>query len=145
MNELEPSGMRISHEERDQALDALTEHSRTGRLTPEEYGDRATALNDIRTRGELQELFRDLPSPRPEAGAALPAVPQGAHQEMAERSTAGRADTLRYRLALASAPVSGIASIGLTYATGNWLFMLLTAPAVYAVESVFRKRRGNDG
>ena len=145
MNELEPSGMRISHDERDQALDALTEHSRAGRLTPDEYGDRATALNDIRTKGELQELFRDLPAPRPETGAAQMVAPQGTRKEVAEHSAGGRTHALRYRLARASVPASGVASVGLTYATGNWLFMLITAPAVYVIESALRKRRGSGG
>jgi hypothetical protein len=133
------SELRISHEEREQALDTLTEHSRQGRLTIDEYGDRATALNDARTREDLLTLFRDLPEPRPHF-TDEPA-PVAVRSEPANLPEANRPQPVRQRLARASVPVGAVAAVGLTYLTGNWFFMFLTPPVTYAVESALRGGR----
>ncbi|HKS47677.1 MAG TPA: DUF1707 domain-containing protein [Amycolatopsis sp.] len=57
--------MRLSDAERDEAINALSEHVRTGRLDIEEFGTRSAKVSTARTRGELLPLFTDLPAPRP--------------------------------------------------------------------------------
>ncbi|MGK5637746.1 DUF1707 SHOCT-like domain-containing protein, partial [Streptomyces sp. URMC 126] len=65
MTKLDRTQLRIGDDEREEALDALTTHSREGRLTIDEYGERAEALNEARTQADILALFKDLPEPRP--------------------------------------------------------------------------------
>ncbi|MGJ5755240.1 uncharacterized protein DUF1707 [Streptomyces puniciscabiei] len=122
--------LRIGHDARERAIEALTEHSREGRLSIDEYGDRLAAAQEAVSREDLSALFTDLPEPhlhRPE-----PAAPA---------ATSPHRPTVRERLTRASVPVGAVAAVGLTTATGNWLFMFLTPPVTYAVESLLRGAR----
>lgn len=60
-----PGEMRLSNAERQEALDALEEHVRTGRLDVDEYADRSAKATVATRRGELEPLFADLPAPHP--------------------------------------------------------------------------------
>ncbi|GAA3991827.1 hypothetical protein GCM10022247_08560 [Allokutzneria multivorans] len=60
--------IRIGDVERADAQRLLNEHLTAGRLTPEEYGDRATQAAGARTQGDLIRLFTDLPAPHPAFG-----------------------------------------------------------------------------
>jgi len=53
--------IRIGDAEREQAVSALGEHYLAGRLTQEEYDERAAAAWSAKTRSQLQPLFWDLP------------------------------------------------------------------------------------
>jgi hypothetical protein len=57
--------MRISDAEREDAMEVLAEHVRTGRLDIDDYGTRSAKVNAAKTVRELAPLFDDLPSPRP--------------------------------------------------------------------------------
>ncbi|MFB9904710.1 DUF1707 SHOCT-like domain-containing protein [Allokutzneria oryzae] len=57
--------IRIGDADRVDAERLLNEHLTAGRLTPEEYGDRATQAAAARTQGDLLRLFLDLPGPHP--------------------------------------------------------------------------------
>ena len=63
MDEL--SQIRVSHSERDQAVEALRGHAADGRLELEELEQRLEAVLAARTRAELAEPLRDLPSAAP--------------------------------------------------------------------------------
>lgn len=52
---------RIGDAEREQAVSQLGDHYVAGRLTQEEYDERAAAAWSARTLSHLQPLFRDLP------------------------------------------------------------------------------------
>lgn len=90
--------LRVGDTEREEALKALGEHLSAGRLDIDEYGDRSARVTAARTRGELAELFTDLPHPHPSLGAAsappagagpvVPAEPTGA--AVARPSPAGQ-------------------------------------------------------
>ena len=54
-------GVRIGHEERQNAADDLAEHFAAGRLEQSEFEDRTGAVWQAKTLGELQPLFFDLP------------------------------------------------------------------------------------
>ncbi|MFT4009134.1 MAG: DUF1707 domain-containing protein [Nocardioidaceae bacterium] len=56
------SNVRIGDAERDRALSSLSEHYVAGRLTRQEYDERAAAVWAARTEGDLAPLFRDLPA-----------------------------------------------------------------------------------
>lgn len=60
----EPPDLRASDSDRGRIVERLREHSIEGRLTLEEFTERMAATYLARTSGELEELTRDLPSPR---------------------------------------------------------------------------------
>lgn len=64
--------LRISDQERESALNALGEHMSAGRIDIDEYGERSARITAAKTRGELAELFADLPTPHPVYGSAEP-------------------------------------------------------------------------
>jgi hypothetical protein len=72
MNENHPGGIKASDADRDAVLAQLSEHFQAGRLTAAEFDDRAGRALEARTRGELSDLLRDLPS-----AAAAPEQPSG--------------------------------------------------------------------
>lgn len=53
--------IRIGDAEREQAVSALGEHYLAGRITQEEYDERAAAAWTAKTVSQLQPLFWDLP------------------------------------------------------------------------------------
>ncbi|HJQ45213.1 MAG TPA: DUF1707 domain-containing protein [Amycolatopsis sp.] len=57
--------MRLSDAERDEALEVLSEHVRTGRLDVDEYGTRSARVTTAKTTSDLVPLFEDLPEPHP--------------------------------------------------------------------------------
>jgi Domain of unknown function (DUF1707) len=108
--------MRIGDTEREQALAALGEHMSAGRLTIDEYGERSAKVTAARTRGELLELFTDLPDPKPAFGAPAPqpaAAPPAppAKAASAEVSTRGGAQVSMATISAASWPLAIAAGI----------------------------------
>jgi hypothetical protein len=61
-----PGTVRIGDRERDQATECLREHMAAGRLDPAEFDQRIETALTARYAEELQPLFVDLPSPRPD-------------------------------------------------------------------------------
>ena len=70
-----PTPVRIGDAERDQAVSDLGDHFAAGRLTREEFDERADQAMQARFSTELEPLFADLPKPAPvePAPAAAPA------------------------------------------------------------------------
>jgi hypothetical protein len=64
--------IRVSNEERDEAVSTLGLHLSTGRLELAEYEERCGQALVARTRGELEALFTDLPAPHPDLSSAAP-------------------------------------------------------------------------
>jgi hypothetical protein len=67
--------LRASDAERERTIDALRDAAAEGRLTFEELADRIESAAGARTRGELDELTRDLPAAT--AGARVAPMPAG--------------------------------------------------------------------
>lgn len=65
--------LRIGDVERAGAVEALGEHFATGRLTHEEYDERATRALQARTAADVAPLFMDLPAPYPPVLTGRPA------------------------------------------------------------------------
>lgn len=80
MSETPWQDLRVGDTDRESALRSLGEHMAAGRLTVDEYGDRASHVAAAKTRGELAAVFSDLPEPRPRFG---PAAPPPAHPPQA--------------------------------------------------------------
>lgn len=70
MENADDGEIRISNAERDEAVATLGAHLSTGRLELAEYEDRCARALAARTRGELEDLFADLPAPHPDLSSA---------------------------------------------------------------------------
>ncbi len=76
-----PAGdVRVSDAERDDAVSQLSEHFQAGRLTTDEFDERAGLALAAKTRGDLASLMTDLPGgahglARQAANPAQPAQP----------------------------------------------------------------------
>lgn len=74
MTEVPSPQLRISDQNRESALSALGEHMSAGRIDIDEYGERSARITAAKTRGELAEIFADLPAPHPRYEDVRPAV-----------------------------------------------------------------------
>jgi hypothetical protein len=75
----EPSGVRVSDQERERVVTEIREHFAAGRLTDEELGDRVQAAYEARTESELRAVRADLPK--------LPATPAEQRADLTQRRT----------------------------------------------------------
>ncbi|MBQ1049714.1 DUF1707 and DUF2154 domain-containing protein [Micromonospora sp. C51] len=68
--------LRVSDREREEVVELLGKATAEGRLTLDEYSERAGAAHAAQTRGELVRVTRDLPdaATRPATGALVPAT-----------------------------------------------------------------------
>lgn len=135
MGEFEPSDLRLSDTERDAAVRALGEHMGTGRLDIDEYGERSAAVTAAKTRGDLGELFADLPQPHPTLGASA-AAPTAPATPEPKQPAAGR-NPLPQRISGALVPIAGIIGVALFFATGAWWWFLLPAAVACAGGALF--------
>jgi hypothetical protein len=103
---------RIGDTERDAAIKALGEHYAAGRLTKEEYDERADAALRARFDSELRPLFLDLPRTGPTQVPPAPSRPQ------VSRGPAWRESPLF--------PLLVVAAVVVAVANGAWwlLFVL---------------------
>jgi uncharacterized protein DUF1707 len=129
VNEVGPSNIRVSDPEREDALRMLGEHMATGRLDLTEYGERSAKVAAAKTRGQVSELFADLPDPRPAFGA--PAVPAPAPAPV---PAAPRQRSVAERIGPILVPIAGVVAVVLFFTVFKfWMIFLL--PAVVAALS----------
>jgi hypothetical protein len=86
--------LRIGDAEREAAVTALGEHYAAGRLTKDEYDERADRANRARTGADLRPLFDDLPSLRLDSGGRAPAPVWPGRSRWPSWPTAGWAPVL---------------------------------------------------
>lgn len=112
--------MRLSDAERNEAIEVLSEHVRTGRLDIDEYGTRSARVTAARTRSELVPLFEDLPEPQPSVLKPRPVA-------------AARPAPPARRFSIGAVPIAAIVAVllFLTVARGIWFVFLL--PLVVAL------------
>lgn len=125
--------MRLSDEERQDALDVLEEHVRTGRLDIDEYGARSAKVTAAKRVSELVPLFDDLPSPRPSAlltGVSAPMVAPAGDTALVRFLTAG------------AVPIAIVLAIAvLILSRGRLLIISVALPLVVAMIAGARRRR----
>ena len=119
--------MRIGDLERESAARALGEHFAAGRLTKEEFDERADRAWKARTGAELRPLFADLPAPHP--GTRMTSAPSGAS---APSRPAGR------RFPVVPVFLLALGLVLLTHAPGAVILLLL---GVWWLTASMRLRR----
>ncbi|MEV6139410.1 DUF1707 domain-containing protein [Nocardia sp. NPDC051990] len=108
----EAQASRITVTERERALEQLSHHLGTGRLSLTEFDERSAVAAAATTKGQLAELFADLPGTTPSA----PPAPTG---------------NALQRLRTIAAVIS-IVAVVLAVATGNWLWLLAGTGTIVA-------------
>jgi hypothetical protein len=121
--------LRISDQNRESALSALGEHMTAGRIDIDEYGERSARITAAKTRGELGEIFADLPAPHPRYDGAPQAVaaPEPAVPEPARPRTPDNWSPPQ-RFAAAIVPLTWIAAIALIAAVSGALWPVIFVP-----------------
>lgn len=129
MNDFRPQDLRLSDTERDAAVRALGEHMSTGRLDIDEYGERSAKVTAAKTRGDLDELFDDLPEPHPRFGQAAATAPEPPAPE--PQAPDGPRTPVPQRASAALLPLAGILGVVLFFTVGGWWWFLLPALVVW--------------
>lgn len=96
-----------------------------GRITVGEYEDRSARVPAAKTRGELAEVFTDLPEPHPELSTTAPATGGSAAPAPAPTPSGLPDRPVSHRVAAAAVPLSTILAVVLFFVTGIWLWFLL--------------------
>ncbi|MDQ2587165.1 DUF1707 SHOCT-like domain-containing protein [Saccharothrix yanglingensis] len=112
--------IRIGDAEREHALELLGEHLGQGRLTVDEFGERSARVATARTRGDLLELFADLPDPRPRFRQVAPAEPPARRSSFA----------LEPRMSGVVLPVVLLGCVALFFVLKNPFVFLLVLPVM---------------
>ncbi len=121
MSEVPSPRLRISDRDRESALTALGEHLSVGRIDLDEFGDRSAEVTAAKTRGELSDVFVDLPEPHPAFDA-----PRTAVREPGKPGSPFAGISPAQRVMGALLPILFIASIALIITTGvTWWFILV--------------------
>ncbi len=115
MTEVPSPQLRISDQNRESALSALGEHMTAGRIDIDEYGERSARITAAKTRGELGEIFADLPAPHPRYDDVPKTVAAEASKETepAPRPAAPEGWSSGQRFVAAFVPLIWIATIAL--------------------------------
>ncbi len=79
--------LRIGDTERDAAVTALGEHYAAGRITKDEFDERAAVAHAARTSAELWPLFSDLPQSPPRASRPSTTPARSGHSVHPARRT----------------------------------------------------------
>ncbi|NUQ98940.1 MAG: DUF1707 domain-containing protein [Streptomyces sp.] len=131
--------VRVGTAERERAVAALSEHMAAERLTREEFETRIDAAYRAVSQSDLRDLFTDLPAPDWE-GALSTGSPAAAEPAAPAHGKTGRVAAL----AGAVLPAAGGVGLVLTFLTGSWYWLVLSAPVVYGVRQAARKVQGGD-
>jgi hypothetical protein len=76
--------LRIGDDERNKAVELLSEHLSDGRLTQGEFNDRLSIVLQARTSDEIEQLFEDLPGPNPGRPAELESLDEQERRRSSE-------------------------------------------------------------
>jgi hypothetical protein len=80
----ESQPLRIGDDERNKAVELLSEHLTEGRLTQTEFNDRLSIALQAKTTEELEQLFEDLPGPNPGRPEDLESLEEQERRQAAE-------------------------------------------------------------
>lgn len=135
--------LRIGDHEREAAVGALGEHYAAGRLSKDEYDERADAAWSARTRSALMTPFTDLPAPHPSSPepTRTPETPPRA------RSRRGRWPTAPVSIAvIASLVVLAMADVIAWFVAGILIWLCwISAARSHGRRSSYGRRGGMCG
>jgi hypothetical protein len=80
----ESKPLRIGDDERNKAVELLSEHLTEGRLTQTEFNDRLSIALQAKTTEEIEQLFEDLPGPNPGRPEELESLEEQERRQAAE-------------------------------------------------------------
>jgi hypothetical protein len=83
--------LRIGDDERNKAVELLSEHLTDGRLTQSEFNDRLSIVLQARTTEDIEQLFEDLPGPNPGRPDELESIEEQERRRAAELIEQARA------------------------------------------------------
>ncbi|WP_199434008.1 DUF1707 SHOCT-like domain-containing protein [Qaidamihabitans albus] len=128
---------RLSDAERQEALDALSEHVRTGRLDIVDFDERSARASAAKVRSDLEPVFTDLPEPRPSVLRTFRTLPP-------QVPPAEPAPPWQRRLAASAVPIAAVIALVLFFTIMRgmvFVFLLPAAVALLAGLSGNRRRR----
>jgi Domain of unknown function (DUF1707) len=76
--------LRFGDDERNKAVELLSEHLTEGRLTQTEFNDRLAIALQARTTEEIEQLFEDLPGPNPGRAEDLESIEEQERRQASE-------------------------------------------------------------
>jgi hypothetical protein len=76
--------LRIGDDERNKAVELLSEHLNEGRLTQTEFNDRLSIALQAKTTEDIEQLFEDLPGPNPGRPDELETIEEQERRRAAE-------------------------------------------------------------
>ena len=126
-------GVRASEAERQASVEALSAHAGTQRLSLQEFENRAASAATAQFRGELRELFRDLPEPHPRFAAAELAA--RFDQAPARHDDRGALRAVAY----GAFPAAGVIAFVAAVLTGWWVLLLVLPPIGYLAAELAKK------
>jgi hypothetical protein len=115
------AAMRASDADRDAVLADLSEHYQAGRLTADEFDERAGRALAARTWGELKDLLRDLPTT-----LAAPRVPAAAASGTRPERPSGRRAPVPIPV-IACIVIAVAVSVGIAHTGWGLLWLVVAA------------------
>jgi len=131
--------IRVGDAEREAAMSMLGEHMSQGRLDLAEFETRTGQVAAARTRGELEEIFTDLPAPHPDLSNVAkpskpgkPKAPKGSRQVATRRPSSPGRNAVNFLRSIALP-----AAIVFTILYGMWWLFI---PAAFLIFSAGHRR-----
>lgn len=118
--------LRLSDAERQEALDALSEHVRTGRLDIVDFDERSARAGAAKVRRDLAPLFSDLPEPRPSVLRSVRTLPPNVE-------AAAPVLPWQRRAAALAVPVAAVIAIVLFFTVARGALIVFALPVAAAL------------
>ncbi|WP_338893055.1 DUF1707 domain-containing protein [Rhodococcus sovatensis] len=118
--------VRIGTAEREQALSNLSQHLSDGRLTLPEFDERSAVVAAATTRGQLDSVFTDLPTPSLAPTASRPLDISRSNEPAVPPTQPDADDGWDWRKAvMGAAPIIALILFFVVPVSNSWLFFLL--------------------
>ena len=130
MAEFKP--LRFGDDERNKAVELLSEHLTEGRLTQTEFNDRLAIALQARTNEEIEQLFEDLPGPNPGRSEDLENIEEQERRQASELLEESKAQ----RQVQARIDPKWLAALGVATGLG-WTACLIIYLSLYSDWKIF--------
>jgi hypothetical protein len=124
--------VRVGDDERNKAVELLSEHLTDGRLSQTEFNDRLSIVLGARTAEEIEQLFEDLPGPNPGRPDELESIEEQERRRSAEMLEQAKAQ----RQVQARIDPKWLAALGVATALA-WVACIVIAFSLYPDWKIF--------